>query len=65
MNFQISKHELCPVFIGSSTSQVSESIGCNTSVLGCHFFWDTENMILYEKQIVTHVTKRDTHDAAF
>ena len=37
LNFQISQHELKPIFIGSSTSQVSENNGYYASVLDFHF----------------------------
>ena len=49
MNFQISEHELKPVFIGYCVSQVSENGGYYASVLGFHFFLGQKSGILYER----------------
>ena len=57
VNSQISKHDLKPVFIGSScTSKVSENSRYYASALASHFFlrYKMRNFVL-EKQIVTHM----------
>ena len=67
IHFQISKHELKPVFIGFYTSKVSENSAYYASASGLHFVLrhKMRNFVL-EKQIVTHVTKEcDTNDTAF
>ena len=38
VNFQISEHELKPVFMGSYTSKVSENSRYYASAFGVHFF---------------------------